>query len=131
MRPATAWDAPRSLLIALKEKYAARPSAVSQIAGESLVVGGKLVQEMGYDKIGQRQARLDELENVILDGQQLAPSPDDEILHDVCGNVRHLDISRNMFSGLHDIVMIVRQLPKLTSLVLEYVPELSCLERSS
>ena len=97
-------------------------------------ISGKVVEEVGLDKVRAQFAVLDELKVVLLDGSCLAglsstPWSGDRAVFDtqvgkiteVCQNVIELDLSRNLLENFEDVVGICMALPKLRSLKLKFV----------
>lgn len=75
MRPSRPTGQRRSLVAAIKAKYASGVDASSrQPVSESrvVVISGKVAEEVGFDKIRRQQARLDELKVVLLEGMCVA-----------------------------------------------------------
>ena len=90
---------------------------------------------MGFEKVRQQQAILNELRVVVLDGLCVAGLLSDcsilnpqsqewqayvEEVHQTCPKVRELDLSRSLIERRIDIVGICGALPDLRRLVLRY-----------
>lgn len=131
---------------ALHKKYA--PDDNSQalensnrlVTEKPIQISGKIVEEVGFDKIRERQAILTELRTIILDGACIAglgpePWPLSKDLHDwershedytsrygrlYMPAVRELDLSRNLLEVWMDVVGICVKL-RLKILKLKYV----------
>ena len=99
-------------------------------------ISGKIVQEVGFEKIRKQLAELQELRIVLLDGLCIAglraqpgsPGSDDQEwldkLNDItktCPRITELDLSRNLLENWIDVVGICRALPNLRVLKLKYV----------
>ena len=97
-------------------------------------ISGKVVEEVGLDKVRAQLAALDELKIVLLDGLCLAglgPTPwsGDQDVFDLhvneiaktCPNVIELDLSRNLLEKFEDVTGICKGLPELRSLKLKSV----------
>jgi Leucine-rich repeat (LRR) protein len=149
-----------SFLQALNKKYASDAELTStrhantdtpgtaegQLASnEPIVISGKVVEEVGFDKIKQLLAAFNELRIVLLDGLCVAglgntPWPDfgalDEPMRDhyqngylaqwdqvivTCPNITELDLSRNLLEAWEDVAVICRGLQKLEILKVKYV----------
>ena len=130
-----------SFLGALHKKYASdhdvstgtKPNSSSE---QSIEISGKIVEEVGFDKIRRQRAILQELQTVLLDGLYLAglesnPWPKDrdhnywlqqiKKLTEVCPKIVELDLSRNLIENWMDVVGICKALPMLRSLKLKWV----------
>jgi hypothetical protein len=85
-------------------------------------ISGKVVEEVGFDKIRQQQAQLCELKIVLVDGLRIATAetPGKKI-REVCPKIMELDLSRNMFESPIEIMKICQELDSLRSLRLKYV----------
>ncbi|PTB64449.1 RNI-like protein [Trichoderma citrinoviride] len=128
VRPTRPADPPQSFLSALHERYVA--DAPGQVQGRSkteIVVGGKVAQEMGFDKIWRRQSRLRETKIVILDGLRVATARDAGDVNDdgepktigeTAPKIVELDLSRNLFERLGPVVEICRDLKDLQKLAI-------------
>jgi len=155
------FDPPLSFLQALNKKYASdaelasiRDAATTDTPGtakghlvtnEPIVISGKVVEEVGFDKIKQLLAAFNELRIVLLDGLCVAglgntPWPDfgalEEHVRDhyqngylaqwdqvkvTCPNITELDLSRNLLEAWEDVAVICRGLQKLEILKVKYV----------
>ena len=123
-------------LEALHRKYASEETLagvkkdVSNERVEDVIeIGGKIVQEIGFEKIRLQFAAFQELRIVILDGLSLAGVSSTptfaergewirqvERIQEVCPKVKELDISRNLLENWIDVVGICKALPMLGSL---------------
>ncbi|KAL2263451.1 hypothetical protein VTK26DRAFT_6749 [Humicola hyalothermophila] len=128
VRPTRPADAPQSFLSALQLKYAGDPAADKE-QPQKVYFSGKVAEEVGFDKIRRKQAQLDELQFVILDGCQVAcayepraaAAGDDakdspQKIGQVCPKVKELDLSRNLFGRIGTAVEICSELRMLRSL---------------
>ncbi|KAH6634122.1 hypothetical protein B0J18DRAFT_415348 [Chaetomium sp. MPI-SDFR-AT-0129] len=122
VRPTRSPDAPQSFLSALNLKYAGDPEHDKKNPPRQIKFSGKIAEEVGFEKIRLQQARLDELQFVILDGAQLAVATEDGeegeglSIGRVCPKVLELDLSRNLFEGFGPVVRICSELRLLRSL---------------
>jgi tubulin-specific chaperone E len=94
---------------------------------EAITIGGKVVEEVGFEKIRRRLAQLQELKIVLLDGLCIAgvlDSPagrsDDtkrmmevQKIPSVCPKIVELDLSRNLLQQWEDVCDICVQLQQL------------------
>ena len=100
-------------------------------------IGGKTVQEVGFEKIRRQLAVLHELQIVILDGLRIAgiearPCLASEELQlqewqrirDQQLKIVELDLSRNLLEKWADVMGICSTLKSLETLKLKYVPSL-------
>lgn len=95
---------------------------------KQIVVGGKVAEEVGFDKIRRKQAQLSELKIVILDGSCITSAyshntdrEDHQTIRQTCPKVVELDISRNLFTDFGTVVDICSELDSLHSLRAKYV----------
>ncbi|EFW21403.1 tubulin-specific chaperone [Coccidioides posadasii str. Silveira] len=118
LRPARLADRPRGFLEALRTK-GSRPIEIS----------GKVVEEVGFEKIRKQLAALRELKIVILDGMRLrgvlAVDADNDLrkrelekIKDTCPMIRELDLNRNFLADWIEIMDICEQFMDLRSLKL-------------
>ncbi|KAJ4417757.1 hypothetical protein N0V85_001728 [Neurospora sp. IMI 360204] len=125
IRPTRPADAPQTFLSALQLKYASDgPSDNGPVLpGKQIVVGGKVAEEVGFDKIRRKQAQLSELKIVILDGSCITSASstttdqeDHQTIRQTCPKVVELDVSRNLFTDFGTVVDICSELDSLNSL---------------
>ena len=84
-----------------------------------IVWGGKTVEEVGFDKIRQQLAMLQELKIVLLDGMCLTDNGgavESAKIRGTCPKIQELDLSRNLFEQWEGIAAICEQLDNLRSL---------------
>ncbi|KAG4441200.1 hypothetical protein IFR05_003318 [Cadophora sp. M221] len=107
-------DPEQSFVDAVREKYGT-PTTTDD--SDEIIISGKTVEEVGFDKIRAQQARLHELKIVLVDGQRvsIAESSALEILT-VCPKIEELDLSRNIFDSLAEVARICTELESLKSL---------------
>ncbi|RYP76152.1 hypothetical protein DL771_001976 [Monosporascus sp. 5C6A] len=113
VRPTRPADRPQSFVSALVEKYTAELTNTKAIQ-----FSGKVAEEVGFEKIRRKQARLSELKFAILDGARIASvyAEGDEPIRTVCPKVKDLDLSRNLFRHVGTVVAICSELPDLRAL---------------
>ncbi|KAK2073569.1 hypothetical protein P8C59_007846 [Phyllachora maydis] len=120
VRPTRPVDAPRTFVAALHAKYASEAVAGRQQQRQPIVISGKVAEEVGFDKIQRKQARLGELSIVILDGARIVRSRRADAgelpIRHVCPKVVELDLSRNLFTAVGTAVEICAELPLLKTL---------------
>lgn len=124
-------DKPRSFLEALRAKYAdgdLEPTTIE--ADGSIEISGKVVEEVGFERIRKQQAVLSELKIVLLDGLRIRSAGSEaeveslgEEIASTCPNVTELDLSRNLFEHWRDIADICVSLKKLRILKARYVKD--------
>ncbi|CAG8921738.1 unnamed protein product [Penicillium salamii] len=138
VRPSRPSDQPRSFLEALREKYASEPvpsTSSDALAGataqkNAIEISGKVVEEVGFDKIRRQLAELQELRIVLLDGLRVVgvlPSYEQDQDSDsdaarqiglTCPKIIELDLSRSLLSQWSDLWQICNQLKHLKRLKL-------------
>ena len=129
---------------ALRHKYAPDLTSGGQGGvvvhdGKPVQISGKVVEEVGFEKIRQQQAVLQDLRVVVLDGacvaglrvdpdggSSLEPGGEEwteriEEIKRICPMIRELDLSRNLIERWVDVVGICSALPELRRLVLRFV----------
>lgn len=136
VRPSRPSEPPRSFLEALREKYASEfEQSLAQDAGpaadraqKAIEISGKVVEEVGFDKIRKQLAELQELRIVLLDGLRVAgvlssyDQPEDQVKESAkeimatCPKIIELDLSRNLLSRWRDVWEICNQLKQLKRL---------------
>jgi hypothetical protein len=111
-----------SFVEAVHQKYASeeierRDALVQQ---KEIEISGKTVYEVGFDKIRAQLAQLHELKIVLVDGMRIVKAEtEDRRIRDVCPKIVELDLSRNLFQTLEEIVNICAELDNLRSLRLK------------
>ncbi|OQE08951.1 hypothetical protein PENVUL_c008G07591 [Penicillium vulpinum] len=139
VRPDRPSDKPLNFLEALREKYAsesenspAENSLVggATVRGKPIEISGKVVEEVGFDKIRKQLAELQELRIVLLDGLRIAgvlsSYNQDQASHseaaqkigETCPRITELDLSRSLLSRWRDVWDICDQLKHLKRLKL-------------
>lgn len=130
IRPRRASDKPLTFLSALSKKYGSLENhdAISS-SEEQINISGKTVEEVGFEKIRQQQATLQELRIVSLDGLCIGNSgnENDKNAMDEWHRIRSkglkivdLDLSRNLLERWSDVTCICSVLrPTLRSLSLK------------
>lgn len=154
VRPSRPADKPRGFLEALREKYSSEfleQELVRQQQGhengfaygkdplqDSIEISGKVVEKVGFDKIRQKLAELQELKIVLLDGLRVAGilADDDDAegverekacreIEETCPKITELDLSRSLLTRWKDVNDICRRLGRLKVLKLKYVPSVA------
>ncbi|KAH7403550.1 hypothetical protein BKA64DRAFT_669327 [Cadophora sp. MPI-SDFR-AT-0126] len=107
-------DPEQSFVDAVREKYGT-PSTTDD--SDEIVISGKTVEEIGFDKIRAQQARLHELKIVLVDGQRVnnAENSPHEI-RTTCPKIEELDLSRNLFTTFSEVAKICSELESLKNL---------------
>ena len=86
------------------------------------IISGKVVEEVGFDKIRHQLAQLQELKIVIVDGSCISTAETEKLkIRDVCPKIVELDLSRNLFESFQDVVEICGELDGQRSLRIKYV----------
>lgn len=99
---------------------------------DSIEISGKVVEEVGFDKIRKKLAALKELKIVLLDGLCIAGvlpgdgTPEEfessrRQIGRTCPSIKELDLSRNLLSRWRSVYDICGQLKSLRQLKLKYV----------
>lgn len=122
IRPSRPADVPRSFIRGLYDKYA--PSNTKPQENSRIVISGKVAEEVGFDVIRQKQAQLEQLKIVILDGMQIAFATgelgeSESKIREKCPLIAKLDLSRNLFRDLRPLAGICKDIPLLQSLCLK------------
>ena len=129
-----------SFLEGLREKYASE--SVNSLTyndlvsgatarGKAIEISGKVVEEVGFDKIRKQLAELQELRIVLLDGlrvvgvlasydqAQVLDSEEAQKIGETCPKITELDLSRSLLSRWRDVWDICNQLKHLKKLKLK------------
>ena len=135
IRPTRPTDPCRSFLSAIREKYASTSVVKSSLESRPISIGGKVVEEVGFEKIRRQLAVTQDLRIVLVDGLCIAgvlpaPYPDVEngldwregvkSIQQVCPRIQELDLSRNLLEKIVDVAGICSALCDLKSLKLKY-----------
>lgn len=139
VRPSRPADKALGFLEAVHEKYVYELHSRAQ-GGERLPSGnkpiqisGKIVEEVGFDKIRKQLAELENLRIVLLDGTRLQGvlATDDAQVQDyqnelkkireTCPKIIELDLSRNLLRSWKQVADICEQFPNLRILKLKWV----------
>ena len=114
-------DETRSFLRALRYKYAEDEPGAS--LDKSINISGKVVEEIGFERIRMQQAALKELRVVVLDRLRIRGilSKDDvdvfqEDVAETCPKITELDLSCNLFEHWREVVEICSPLKELKCL---------------
>lgn len=146
VRPSRPADKPRGFLEALREKYASEfleqqqqqlssgdseNNAVGNPLYSAIEISGKVVEEVGFDKIRKKLSELQELKIVLLDGLRVAGvlagrADDDDSewnkalreIEETCPRISELDLSRCLVSRWRDVADICGRLERLRVLKL-------------
>ncbi|OGE48167.1 hypothetical protein PENARI_c031G05137 [Penicillium arizonense] len=134
VRPSRPSDQPRSFLEALREKYASEFEDLSCLTvsessrKKAIEISGKVVEEVGFDKIRKQLAELKELRIVLLDSllvvgvlssyDQVQDEDAAQKIAETCPKIIELDLSRSLLSRWRDVWEICNQLKHLKRLKL-------------
>lgn len=150
VRPSRPADKPRGFLEALREKYASEfveQELARQQPGQedgkdplrdSIEISGKVVEEVGFDKIRKKLAELQELKIVLLDGLRVAGILADDNaasvekdracreIGETCPKITELDLSRCLLSRWKEVNDICGRLKRMGVLKLKYALPTLC-----
>jgi hypothetical protein len=116
-------DTEQSFLQAVHAKYGPEDPTNLTKSTNQIEISGKVVEEVGFDKIREQQAQLHELKIVLVDGMKITGTAYDARMYAsisiVCPKILELDLSRNLFENLWGIVEIIRNLGDLRKLRLK------------
>ena len=119
IRPSRTSDQPASFFQAFQKKYASTSAEDIMATSNEIHISGKTVEEVGFEKIRQQLAELQELRIVVLDGACISHINSDLDKRNL--KIVELDLSRNLLESWSDITAICKSLDFLRSLRLEYV----------
>jgi hypothetical protein len=134
VRPGRASDKPLSFLEAAHDKYVSELEMMQQASAHATIeISGKIVEEVGFEKIRRLLAQLHELRIVLLDGMRMkgvladqnASAAERQLelqrIREICPKITELDMSRNLLQGWKEVTDICLQLGELRVLKLKYV----------
>jgi len=124
IRPSRVSDPSQSFVEAVHQKYSTEHLPSSSGASDDTihVISGKVVEEVGFDKIRHQLAQLQDLKIVIVDGARINEAETKKFkIRDVCPKIVEIDLSRNLFESFQDVVDICGELDGLRSLRVKYV----------
>ncbi|PMD14574.1 RNI-like protein [Hyaloscypha hepaticicola] len=111
-------DEEQTFLEAVHSKYADYTPSI--LTDPTVVqISGKVVEEVGFDKIREQQSQLHELKIVLVDGMRINAGRDPRrhsAISIVCPSILELDLSRNLFEKFQQIDDIIGQLGELRKL---------------
>jgi hypothetical protein len=88
----------------------------------AIIISGKQVEEVGFEKIKKLQSRLNELKIVYLDGllisQPINAQRAQEIVN-TCPKISTLDLARNLLESIEEVAYICQYLSQLRELRLK------------
>lgn len=136
VRPSRPSDPPLSFIEALRAKYASEDESelvwtsnpIGTASQEAIEISGKVVEEVGFDKIAKQFAELQELRIVLLDGLRVTgvlssyEQPESQVLEAAqeiaksCPNIEELDLSRSLLSNWRHVWDICNPLKGLKKL---------------
>ena len=122
IRPSRPSDQSISFFEALEKKYASSSAEECAATATEIHISGKTVEEVGFEKIRQQLAELQELRIVVLDGACIATVESDLDKQDL--EIVELDLSRNLLESWSDVLLICSSLQHLQLLKLEYVHDM-------
>jgi len=112
-------DPEQSFVDAVREKYGT-PATTDD--SDEIVISGKTVEEVGFEKIRAQQARLHELKIVLVDGQRVSRAENVLLeIRSVCPIIEELDLSRNLFTNFSEVAKICSELGSLKNLRIRQV----------
>jgi tubulin-specific chaperone E len=117
-------DKPQSFVEAVRQKYAtddiAVPLSAAPTSNTQHVISGKVVEEVGFEKITRQLAQLGELTTVIVDGLRINKAETAiSKIRETCPKIINLDLSRNLFKKFEDVGDICVELDNLRTLKLK------------
>ena len=117
LRPSRRFDKPVTFTNALWNKY--RPETVND---GKIEISGKVVDEVGFDKIGQQMSNVATLKFLDLSHSRIAAQQTQRVLSDIESLdliVGTLDLGSNLFETWPDLRAIAQKLKHLTCLRLQ------------
>lgn len=123
VRPSRPSQPPQSFISALHEKYASEVDSSNRAvsSGRLIEISGKVVEEVGFDKIRRQLARVGDLKIVILDGLRVgwAVGEGEKGVRETCPRITELDLSHSLFVDFGALVGVCGELAELKSLRLK------------
>jgi hypothetical protein len=122
VRPTRVADQAKSFVEAVHEKYATGVTSQPILTDLStqIQISGKVVEEVGFDKVRAQLAQLHELKIVLVDLFQVSSAErPGHTIKDTCPKIIELDISRNLFETCAEVIKICGELNNLRRLRLK------------
>lgn len=128
LRPSKRSDQHMGFLEAMQKKYVSDSAKEGSASERAINISGKTVEEVGFDKVRQQLAALQELRIVILDRLCVAGFNNEQWDRDFTSwwrlasmklKIAELDLSNNLIEKWADVVGICSALKCLRSLKLE------------
>lgn len=119
IRPTRTADPEQCFVEAVYQKYATQitTAPASGYVEKEIEISGKIVEEVGFDKISQQLAQLNELKIVLVDGLRInCAETSGKTIRETCPKIVELDLSRNLFESCKEIILICAALDNLRSL---------------
>src|SRR3954464_12598871 len=104
-------DPELSFVEAVHKKYGMDLTAepASAPIEKPIEISGKVVENVGFEKIKRQQAQLERLEIVLVDGYRIkVAEKNGSHVKDTCPNIVELDLSRNLFENFNEIIKICK-----------------------
>uniref|UniRef100_A0A8B9BLM1 Tubulin-specific chaperone E n=1 Tax=Anser brachyrhynchus TaxID=132585 RepID=A0A8B9BLM1_9AVES len=103
-------------LTAVKDRYGLKEQDVQNGTKNTLVLGKKTVELIGMDSIAEQQSQLNLLVDISVRECAVSHAGQKEEISRTCGNIRHINLSKNLLSSWDTVTDIASQVPNLETL---------------
>uniref|UniRef100_A0A8D1E414 Tubulin-specific chaperone E n=1 Tax=Sus scrofa TaxID=9823 RepID=A0A8D1E414_PIG len=100
-------------LTAIKNRYVLEDEPEEEEKEQTVIIGNKPVETIGFDSVVKQQSQLSKLQEVSLRNCAVNGAGDKRGIAQVCPNIRSIDLSKNLLSSWDDVIAIADQLKHL------------------
>ncbi|XP_047615439.1 tubulin-specific chaperone E [Phacochoerus africanus] len=100
-------------LTAIKNRYVLEGEPEEEEKEQTVIIGNKPVETIGFDSVVKQQSQLSKLQEVSLRNCAVNGAGDKRGIAQACPNIRSIDLSKNLLSSWDDVVAIADQLKHL------------------
>uniref|UniRef100_A0A8D0ZEB5 Tubulin-specific chaperone E n=1 Tax=Sus scrofa TaxID=9823 RepID=A0A8D0ZEB5_PIG len=100
-------------LTAVKNRYVLEDEPEEEEKEQTVIIGNKPVETIGFDSVVKQQSQLSKLQEVSLRNCAVNGAGDKRGIAQACPNIRSIDLSKNLLSSWDDVIAIADQLKHL------------------
>ncbi|XP_020930054.1 tubulin-specific chaperone E isoform X1 [Sus scrofa] len=100
-------------LTAIKNRYVLEDEPEEEEKEQTVIIGNKPVETIGFDSVVKQQSQLSKLQEVSLRNCAVNGAGDKRGIAQACPNIRSIDLSKNLLSSWDDVIAIADQLKHL------------------